>query len=60
MLEEFENSMEEDEPKEVKAKSIDEEVDEALAALSEDESEASEVETASEREDGEIGEEEFE
>jgi hypothetical protein len=57
MLEEFENSMEEDEPKEVKAKSIDEEVDEALAALSEDESEASE---ASEREDGEIGEEEFE
>jgi len=58
MLEEFENSMEADEPKEVKkAKSFDEEVDEALAALSEDESED---EAASEREEGEIGEEEFE
>lgn len=57
MLEEFENSMEEEEPKPKAAKSFDEQVDEALAAISEDESEE---EAASEREDGEIGEEEFE
>lgn len=61
MLEEFENSMEADEPKEVKkAKSIDEEVDEALAALSDSEDDREGSEAASEREDGEIGEEEFE
>jgi hypothetical protein len=61
MLEEFENSMEADEPKEVKkAKSIDEEVDEALAALSDSEDDREGSEAGSEREEGEIGEEEFE
>ena len=63
MLEEFENSMEADEPKEVKkAKSFDEEVDDAMAALSEDESydEDREARKLLEREEGEIGEEEFE
>jgi len=50
MLEEFENSMEPEE----KPKSFDE----ALGAISEDDREGSEAE--SEREDGEIGEEEFE
>lgn len=63
MLEEFENSMEADEPKEVKkAKSFDEEVDDAMAALSEDESEDEDREARKllEREEGEIGEEEFE
>lgn len=63
MLEEFENSMEAEEPKEVKkSKSFDEEVDEALAAITDDESEDEDREARKllEREEGEIGEEEFE
>lgn len=62
MLEEFENSMEEEEPKPKAAKSFDEQVDEALAAITDDESEDEDREARKllEREEGEIGEEEFE